>query len=168
MSISISKNNIILQPLWLGKIDWTKGLPISPEKYKVEQAKIFDYWGEFRSPVWDDMREYRKSYSNSYYSFDNNQYMQYNTNEYESENQFIIISKNKKIIRQASKQASRLPLIFFSNINIDNYNDNNDNNDNNNIDNDSDVNNCNIETEFSDVEYDNNDSSLKYNYDYEE
>ena len=100
-----------LQPSWLGNINWSHGLPLLPENYKLEQGKIFDYWGEFRSPVYDDMYEYRNSFSkNNYNSFDNWNNYKENTNESERENQFITISKNKK-----NTLFSRLPIKLSKN-----------------------------------------------------
>jgi len=87
----------LLQPSWLGKIDWSHGIPTSPQKYKEAQNKIFDYWGEFKSPIWDDMYEYRKLFSTSNYNiFDN---YENNSNLQDKDNQFITISKNKKTIK---------------------------------------------------------------------
>lgn len=89
--------SIKLQPSWLGNINWSNGLPLSPENYKLEQMKIFDYWGEYRSPVWDDMYEYRKLLNkNNYNSFDKSNNYKENTNESNNDNQFITIYKNKK------------------------------------------------------------------------
>jgi len=105
MSISTNKENF-LQPSWLGKIDWSRGIPTSPEKYKTERYKIFDYWGEYKSPIWDDMYEYRKSFSNSYYNlYDNYENI---ANLHDKDNQFITIFKNKKTIKQYEYSSSEV------------------------------------------------------------
>ena len=91
---------ISLQPAWLGKVNWARGLPLSPENYKAAQVKILDYWSEFISPVWDYLREYRKSYSNNYHNSFNNYEAQ--RKEQDIENQFTTFSKNKKTNKQSS------------------------------------------------------------------
>jgi len=102
--MSVSKNTPVLddkdnllQPSWLGKIDWSRGIHTSPHKYKVVYSNILD---EYKAPVWDDMYEYRKSfYTRKYNSFDTNNDNIYNLQD--NENQFITISKNKKPIKQS-------------------------------------------------------------------
>lgn len=111
---------VLLQPSWLGKIDWSNGIPTCPEKYKAAKAKIIDYWGEFVSPVWDDMTEYRKSFSNNY----RNSYDYYEAHckdkEQDTENLFITYSKNKK----TSKQYSGIFIKFSMDNRIANSNEN--------------------------------------------
>jgi hypothetical protein len=114
ISLSKKKDNL-LQPLWLGKIDWSHGIPTSPETYKAAQDKIFEYWGEYKSPVWDDMYEYRKTFStrnyNSYNSYNPyNLYDNYEniSNLQDKENQFITISKNKKTIKKIYSYSSEV------------------------------------------------------------
>lgn len=144
-----------LQPSWLGNINWSHGLPLLPENNKLKQSPIVDYWGNFQSPVWDYMYEYRKSFSkNNYNTFDNwnNNYKE-NINENLSENQFITISKNKK------NTLSSRQLIKFSK----NYCNNTSGNAGNNFDIESDASIADIE----DVEYiidDDDDINMKTNY----
>lgn len=160
--ISISKNiDVPLQPSWLGKIQWSHGLPLSPEKFKEAKDKIIDYWDNYKNPIWDDMFEYRKLFSNNntqnnnlqnYYSHNNNlEYISIN-----QDNTFITISKNKKTkIKQYKLSANQL--IEYSK-NIEN-NDNND--DDNNYDNDNeyyDKYDNNIESDISDLEFENKNS----------
>jgi len=124
MSVSNNKKEVLLQPSWLGKINWSNGIPTSPDKYMASRAKIINYWGEYRSPIWDDLYEYRKSFStNNYNSYDSyNSYNLYNSyNNYENisdlqdkENQFITISKNKKIIKQAKYSSSQLNNFYIT------------------------------------------------------
>jgi hypothetical protein len=113
----MNKNNI-LYPSWLGKINWSHGLPLSPEKYNSSRIKLLDSWGEYKSPIWDDMYEYRKTFSNrNYYSFDN---FEKNNNLQDKDNQFITISKNKKKnnhcdAHYTSRHSNRKPYKHSSN-----------------------------------------------------
>ena len=116
--MSLSKNTEnLLQPSWLGKIDWSHGIPTSPEKYKAAQDKIFDYWGEYKSPIWDDMYEYRKSFStNNYNSYDNYENI---AKLHDKDNQFITISKNKKTFKQyddSPRQFSKYSITYENEI----------------------------------------------------
>jgi|688.fasta_scaffold378987_1 hypothetical protein len=119
MSVSNNKKEVLLQPSWLGKINWSNGIPTSPDKYMAAQAKIIDYWGEYRSPVWDDLYEYRKSFStNNYNSY--NSYDSYNNYEnisdlQDKDNQFITISKNKRTIKQVKYSSSQLNYFSMNN-----------------------------------------------------
>ena len=105
-----NKDNL-LQPSWLGNIDWSRGISTLPNKYKANQvnqvnqanqanqANIIDYWGEYKSPNWYDIYDYRKSFSTSNYncnSFNNYE----NIDKFkDNDNRFITVSKNKKTIK---------------------------------------------------------------------
>jgi hypothetical protein len=105
MLMPVAKNiDNLLQPSWIGKIDWARGLPTSPEKYKAAKAKIIDPCDEYKSPVWDDIYEYRKLLSNSNYNLFNN--YKNISNLQDTENQFITISKNKKANKKAHSKAN--------------------------------------------------------------
>ena len=151
-AVSINTDNL-LQPLWLGKIDWSLGIPTSPEKYKSERDKIFDYWGEYKPTFWDDMYEYRKSFSRSNHnSFDN---YESKINLQDKENQFITISKNKKPIK--TNQQNNISTKFSSNPS----------NPRNDIDSEqSDSENNNFY--YNDANDDTYDANAKRNYDYRE
>jgi hypothetical protein len=113
MTVSNNKKEVLLQPSWLGKINWSNGIPTSPDKYRAAQAKIIDYWGEYRSPVWDDLYEYRKSFTtNNYNLYDNYENI---GNLQDKDNQFITISKNKKTIKQAKYSSSQLNKFSMNN-----------------------------------------------------
>ncbi len=93
-----NKIDICLAPawIWMDKIDWGHGLPISLEKYNAEKAKILDYWADCKFPAYDELHEYRKSFStNRNYAssmLENN----YHYHIEDKTNQFTTYSKNKK------------------------------------------------------------------------
>ena len=162
MTVSNNKEKL-LQPSWLGKINWSNGIPTSPDKYRAAQAKIIDYWGEYRSPVWDDLYEYRKLFSNcNYNSYDNYENI---GNLQDKDNQFITISKNKKTIKQSKYSSNQLNKFSMNNgkeidseISDSEYK---------NVDYDDVNNDINYTNDANDIN-DANDTKAKDNYDYTE
>lgn len=101
-----------LRPSWQGKYNWSQGLPNAVKHKQDTKLKNNDYWGEYVPPVWDDMFEYRKSFSNAnnyddYYHHHNHIYQ--NT-EQTNEHQFITFSRNKKMNKK--KYANNLHFKF--------------------------------------------------------
>lgn len=63
--------DVKLVPGWLGKINWSRGLPTLPDKFNLDRDKNMDYWGTFKLYIYDDVKEYIKFISNknsSYYN----------------------------------------------------------------------------------------------------
>ena len=105
----LGNTNNLLQPYWLGKIDWSHGISTSQNKYKGVYSNIMD---EYKAPVWDDMYEYRKSFlTRKYNLFDNNN--ENICNLQDNDNQFITISKNKKTFTKNT--SSSKPIKFSMN-----------------------------------------------------
>jgi hypothetical protein len=90
-----------LRPSWQGKHDWNRGLPNAVKLLKQENKTKSndydrDYWGEYVSPVWDDMYEYRKSFLNAT-NYDDYYHHHISQNKEQThEHQFITFSRNKK------------------------------------------------------------------------
>ena len=67
--ISLEMQEILLQPSWYGKIDWSNGCTINPKM--VEYYKSFDclnntyLWGDFVNPIYDENLEYIKNFKSS-------------------------------------------------------------------------------------------------------
>jgi hypothetical protein len=51
---------ISLVPGWLGKIDWSNGLPLEPNKIIHERLRKMDYWCGFKLTFYDEVRDYIK------------------------------------------------------------------------------------------------------------
>lgn len=109
-----SLERIRLEPSWLGSINWSRGLPLNPEYYKAERAKIFDYWGDYVAPIYDEIHEYRKSFlikpSSGHHYMDESSgggassaSSAYGVNDGASSERFITISKNKKTHRKPNR-----------------------------------------------------------------
>jgi hypothetical protein len=71
---------VILAPSWLGKIDWSKGLPLSnisshqANNIEHHNEYVVDYWADWLSPAYNDTLEYRKSFPIYNKSYDYDEY----------------------------------------------------------------------------------------------
>jgi hypothetical protein len=75
---------VALVPGWLGKIDWSNGLPIARNKFIPEPEKK-DYWSAYNLSIYDELNEYRKFMSNkndSYYHSSLSQLRYRNNNDW--------------------------------------------------------------------------------------
>jgi hypothetical protein len=94
-----------LQPSWLGIINWSNGLPLSRQAFNIDNDKVIDYWNSWRSPSYDETKEYRKSFP-LITSIDND------TQDIKN----LINTKRLKKIYKRCKQMRKL----FNSYNVDN------------------------------------------------